>query len=106
MPEPSTSPCGTRWNRAGAVFTGARGGQLRRGVFRARFWRPAWDGQPQSEEAWLRSPLLPGFPFNEGRHTHRTWLADDGVPEVARAARLGHRMAGRAGAGECCPGRC
>ncbi|WP_184580385.1 hypothetical protein [Lipingzhangella halophila] len=88
------------------MFTGARGGQLRRGVFRARFWRPAWDGQPQSEEAWLRSPLLPGFPFNEGRHTHRTWLADDGVPEVARAARLGHRMAGRAGAGECCPGRC
>ncbi|MBV2364682.1 hypothetical protein KUM37_15285 [Streptomonospora sp. NEAU-YY374] len=38
--------------------------------------------------------MLPGFTFNEGRHTHRTWLAEDGVPEVARAARLGHRMRG------------
>lgn len=78
----------------GAVFTGARGGQLRRGNFRTRFWRPAWDGAPDSGQAWLRSPILPGFTFNEGRHTHRTWLAEDGVPEVARAARLGHRMRG------------
>ncbi len=38
--------------------------------------------------------MLPGFTFNEGRHTHRTWLSEDGVPEVARAARLGHRMPG------------
>lgn len=78
----------------GAVFTGSRGGQLRRGNFRDRFWRPAWDGKPGNEEGWLRSPILPGFTFNEGRHTHRTWLADDGIPEVARAARLGHRMRG------------
>ncbi|GAA4947440.1 hypothetical protein GCM10023224_33880 [Streptomonospora halophila] len=38
--------------------------------------------------------LAPGFTFNEGRHTHRTWLAEEGVPEVARAARLGHRVRG------------
>ncbi|WP_026126819.1 hypothetical protein [Nocardiopsis xinjiangensis] len=44
----------------------------------------------------MRSPILPGFTFNEGCHTHRTWLAEDGVPEVARAARLGHRMPGMA----------
>ncbi|GAA1748511.1 tyrosine-type recombinase/integrase [Streptomonospora arabica] len=78
------------------VFTGAQGGQLRRGAFRARYWRPAFDGRPGSEEVWLRSPILPGFTFNEGRHTHRTWLADDGIPEVGRAARLGHRMPGMA----------
>jgi len=80
----------------GLMFTGSRGGMLRRGNFRSRFWRPAWDGDARSTLAWLRSPILPGFTFNEGRHTHRTWLAEDGVPEVARAARLGHRMPGMA----------
>ncbi|GAA4926804.1 hypothetical protein GCM10023224_02040 [Streptomonospora halophila] len=45
--------------------------------------------------AWLRPPILPGFTFNEGRHTHRNWLAEDGIPEAARAARLGRRMRGR-----------
>ncbi|MFD0772921.1 hypothetical protein ACFQZ2_03185 [Streptomonospora algeriensis] len=67
---------------------------MRCGDFCARFWRPAFDGDPDSTQVWLRSPVLPGFTFNEGRHTHRTWLAEDGVPEVARAARLGHRMRG------------
>ncbi|MBO2450753.1 hypothetical protein J4573_26865 [Actinomadura barringtoniae] len=38
--------------------------------------------------------MLPGFTFHEGRHTHRTWLAEDLIPEVARAARLGHKMRG------------
>lgn len=37
-------------------------------------------------------PILPGFTFHEGRHTHRTWLADDGIPEVGRGARLGQKM--------------
>lgn len=77
-----------------SLFAGSRGGQLRRGNFRSRFWRPAWDGQPDNDELWLRAPILPDFTFNEGRHTHRTWLAEDGIPEVARAARLGHRMRG------------
>ncbi|MFD0772339.1 tyrosine-type recombinase/integrase [Streptomonospora algeriensis] len=78
------------------VFAGPHGGQLRRGAFRARFWRPVWDGAPASGQAWLRAPILPGFTFNEGRHTHRTWLAGDGSPEVGRAAWLGHRMPGMA----------
>ncbi|GAA4889597.1 hypothetical protein [Streptomonospora salina] len=58
--------------------------------------RQAWDGGPTSGQAWLRGPILPGFTFNEGRHTHRTWLADDGIPDVGRAARLGYRMPGMA----------
>src|SRR5699024_1245518 len=33
---------------------------------------------------------------NEGRHTHRAWLAEDEIPEVARAARPGHRVPGMA----------
>jgi hypothetical protein len=39
-------------------------------------------------------PILPWFTFHEGRHTHATWLAEDGVPEVARRARLGQKMKG------------
>lgn len=77
------------------LFTGPQGGLLRRGNFRQRFWRPAWDGMPVSELSWLRGPLLAGITFNEaGRHTQRTWLAEENVPEVARAARLGHTVAG------------
>lgn len=77
------------------LFTGPQGGLLRRGNFRKRFWRPAWDGVPASDLPWLRGPLLAGVTFNEaGRHTHRTWLAEGNIPEVARAARLGHTMVG------------
>jgi integrase len=28
------------------------------------------------------------------RHSHKTWLIEDGVPEIAQAKRLGHRIAG------------
>lgn len=41
-------------------------------------------------------PILPWFTFHEGRHTHSTWLIEDGVPEVARRARLGQKMKGMA----------
>lgn len=43
-----------------------------------------------------RSPILPTFTFHEGRHTHSTWLTEDGIPEVARRARLGQKMKGMA----------
>ncbi|WP_433272726.1 hypothetical protein ACQPZF_17160 [Actinosynnema sp. CS-041913] len=32
--------------------------------------------------------------FHEGRHSHSTWMVEDGIPEVARRARLGHKMKG------------
>ncbi|MFL6125056.1 MAG: hypothetical protein ACJ73U_36215, partial [Actinophytocola sp.] len=28
------------------------------------------------------------------RHTHKTWLIEDGVPEVVQCKRLGHRLGG------------
>jgi integrase len=28
------------------------------------------------------------------RHTHKTWLIEDDIPEVAQAKRLGHRLPG------------
>jgi hypothetical protein len=78
------------------VFTTPEGQPLRRSNFRQRYWRPAWDGidtglpgSPDHQPA-----ILPWFTFHEGRHTHSTWLAEDGIPEVARRARLGHKMKG------------
>jgi integrase len=79
------------------VFVGDKGGQLRRGHFARRFWRPAWDGDPDHPDPGKRRPpVLRGFTFHEGRHTPRTWLAEDGIPDVARAARLGHKLPGMA----------
>lgn len=43
------------------LCTGPQGRALRRGNFRARFWRPAWDGASTHEVAWMRRPLLPGM---------------------------------------------
>ncbi|WP_367115045.1 hypothetical protein [Actinophytocola sp.] len=80
------------------VMCTTEGRPWRRSNFRQRFWRPAWDGtdpdNPYSPEH--TPPILPWFTFNEGRHTHATWLAEDGIPEVARRARLGQKMKGMA----------
>jgi integrase len=80
------------WHRY--VFTGACGAVLRRSNFTRRLWRPTWDGDPHSADLALRPPILEGFTFHGGCHTHRTWLADDLIPEIARAVRLGHRLQG------------
>jgi integrase len=83
--------------RHGRAFTGARGAVLRRGNFTRRFWRPVWDGDPDNPDPDKRTaPVLAGFTFHEGRHTHRTWLSDDGISDVGRAARLGHKLPGMA----------
>lgn len=41
---------------------------------------------------WYRSNCRQRF----WRHTHATWLTEDGVAEVARRARLGHNVKGMA----------
>jgi hypothetical protein len=38
--------------------------------------------------------ILPWFTFHEVRHTHATWLTEDGIAEVGRRARLGQKMKG------------
>ncbi|TDQ00697.1 tyrosine-type recombinase/integrase [Labedaea rhizosphaerae] len=76
------------------VFTSPLGQPLRRANFRQRFWRPAWDGIPGDGKETRYPPILPWFTFHEGRHTHSTWMIEDGVPEVARRARLGQKMKG------------
>ena len=39
-------------------------------------------------------PVVPGMHFHDLRHSHKTWLIEDGVPEAAQAKRLGHRLPG------------
>jgi integrase len=39
-------------------------------------------------------PILDGMHFHDTRHTHKTWLIEDDIPEIAQARRLGHRLPG------------
>lgn len=35
---------------------------------------------------------LAGVHFHDLRHTHKSWLLDGQIPEVAQTKRLGHRL--------------
>lgn len=66
-------------------------------------WRRACDGWAardavQGHPALLEAPAIhAGLHFHDLRHTHKTWLADDGIPPVARDERLGHVTPGMDG---------
>ncbi len=78
------------------VFTGPRGGWLRRSNIDRRIVRPAADGTVHLPGASLRlAPVRPGLTFHGLRHSHKTWLIADGVPEIAQARRLGHHLPDR-----------
>ncbi len=72
------------------VFCGARGGFQRRSNFNRRAWTPAAAGDPNRGVP----ATLAGMHFHDLRHTHKTWLIEDDIPEIAQAKRLGHRLAG------------
>ena len=40
-------------------------------------------------------PIRPGLTFHGLRHSHKTWLIDDGMPEIPQARRLGHHLSNR-----------
>jgi hypothetical protein len=52
--------------------------------------RPACDGH--AKRGW--QPLIPGFRFHDLRHTHRTWMDEDGIAEALKCQRLGHQLPG------------
>jgi integrase len=72
------------------VFAGPQGGYLCRSAFCRRTWRPALDGNPTKNQP----AILAGMHFHDLRHTHKTWLIEDDIPEIAQAHRLGHRLPG------------
>ncbi len=78
------------------VFSGPAGGWLRRSNVDRRVLRPAADGTLHLPTARVRlEPVRPGLTFHGLRHSHKTWLIADGVPEIAQARRLGHHLQDR-----------
>jgi integrase len=79
-----------------AVFPGPRGGWLRRSNVYRRALRPAADGNLHIAHPRIRTvPIRPGLTFHGLRHSHKTWLIDDGMPEIAQSRRLGHHLPNR-----------
>jgi integrase len=73
------------------VFTSRLGCRLRRSTFDRRVFRPAVDGSPHKRT----QPVRPGLTFHGLRHSHKTWMIADHIPEIAQARRLGHHLANR-----------
>ena len=73
------------------VFTSPHGHPLRRSCFDRRVFRPAVDGDHRK----ATHPIRPGLTIHGLRHSHKTWLIADGIPEIAQAKRLGHHLANR-----------
>lgn len=72
------------------VFLGSRGRFHHRSNFSRRVFRPAADGDPTK----LLPPIRAGLHFHDLRHTHATWLIEDGVPDRMIDYRLGHLTPG------------
>ncbi|WP_162186140.1 tyrosine-type recombinase/integrase [Amycolatopsis jejuensis] len=73
------------------VFTTPSGCWWWRSTFIRRVFRPAVDGTRDGRAVAVR----PGLTFHGLRHSHKTWLIADAVPEIAQARRLGHRLDNR-----------
>ena len=73
------------------VFATRTGCPIRRSTFDRRVFRPAVDGDARRGMPAVR----PGLTFHGLRHSHKTWLIADHVPEIAQARRLGHHLANR-----------
>lgn len=63
------------------VFPTPQGMPWRRRNFATRVWLPA-----------LQKADLEGLHFHDLRHAYNSWLADAGIPEVIRAAVMGHKV--------------
>ncbi|MCX5535775.1 tyrosine-type recombinase/integrase [Streptomyces sp. NBC_00006] len=73
------------------LFTTSTGRLLRRSTFQRRYWAPATRGTTLADgTVW--APITPGLTFHGLRHTQKTWLIEDDIPDVAQARRLGHTL--------------
>ncbi|MEV6608872.1 tyrosine-type recombinase/integrase [Kutzneria sp. NPDC051319] len=65
----------------------------RRSNFSRRAMRPCADGNLHRKNPDMRlQPVAPGLTFHGLRHSHKTWMIEDAIPEIAQALRLGHVM--------------
>lgn len=55
-------------------------------------WRHKHGSAARPRPAW--EPIAPGLTPHDLRHSHKTWMIEDSIPEVAQAERLGHRIPG------------
>lgn len=75
------------------VFVTAEYELLRRSNFARRAMRPAADGNLDRTRPHVRvQPIVPGLVFHGFRHSHKTWMIADGIPDVGQARRLGHKI--------------
>jgi len=75
------------------VFVTTENQLLRRSNFARRAMRPATDGNTHHKHPHTRThPILPHLTFHGFRHSHKTWLIADGIPDIAQAKRLGHKI--------------
>jgi integrase len=85
------------------VFTTPDGHWHRRSNFSRRAFRPSADGtiatgqepdiaERQNPPSNSTEAVKPGLTFHGLRHSHKTWMIADAVPEVAQSRRLGHVM--------------
>lgn len=97
------------------LFLGPDGGHYRRSNYARRIFRPACDGRYEPAGAkpakivivdatiapgiptallacWL--PVKPGLTPHGLRHSHKTWMTEDGIPEILAERRLGHEVPG------------
>lgn len=73
------------------VFVSPEGELHRRSNFGRRAMRPAADGNlAQKRPEVVLQPVKTGLTFHGLRHSHKTWMIADNVPEIAQARRLGH----------------
>lgn len=77
--------------RSDVVFRTVRDKHLRRSTFQRRIWAPAVHGTTRPDTT-IWKPVNPALTFHSLRHSHKTWLIEDGIADVAQARRLGHRM--------------
>lgn len=85
------------------LFLSTRGTMLHGRTAVTEAWRLACDGWPARPAGYGRrarvetAAVVHGLHWHDLRHTHKTWLVEDGVPAVARDERLGHRRGKRGG---------
>jgi integrase len=75
------------------VFTSIDGRLHRRSNFSRRAMRPAADGNLHVHDPRVRlQPVKDGLTFHGLRHSHKTWMIAEYLPEVAQERRLGHKL--------------